>query len=473
MVLHESHTQHTLNRLLLVSICTMAPASDRANACSAFAVFYCQALSGDAVDDAVIQSKADEWQVDISTYKTKTEKIDAIVRTVGEYYWSRHAEAHKHYTSMDGKKNKKSGKSEKDVYIEQRMTAAMRDPKKLTSAELREFMADKDMIKPVSALQNVFTPARKKLQELGMTWWQAYLHTKKTQELRAQQADIIESDRKRGTVKDDIEPLTVWARPELRNPDASLGTLGIATQHLSARRRAEVHDPSHEWTKYSENEVKISYLLKKRDQPPVEPESDSDDDSDDDEVPVPIRKIDDTSFIILCLAPADDVLYAVKRIRELSSNMSTNSYGKAVSDAVDALPQLESLRNKWHFHRRFVPHNLRSTYIAYLYWMLGESGNWPKGDYLSECIAKYLGHGTLNSTTSYQRVTHVPTSAPVPAHQQEDNETEERDETEVCNESDQNDDLEIARLELAVAQAQLDLKKRMFAMKKRKFEMVV
>jgi hypothetical protein len=402
----------------------MPPAPERVQSCKEFALHFLRELNGEDVDEATIQRHCDLWGIQRGDCKSRADAVNAVGTAAGTYYWNRALQANEEYKLLT--------KDDKKEYMKERLVLSQRDMNTLTHEEQKEYLADKNMEKPVGAIQNIFSAARQQLKDDDMTWWHAYMHESKTGELRAEQQVIIDDDAEKGPVQLDLKPLQQWAIAELHNKDATIGTLGVAVQYLAGRRRTENCAEEHALTKHSEYEIKISHLLKRRGASAAH--------NSEAAVPGDIGQaaVDDTSFTILCLAPADDVLHGWERLRKLSASLTNDAYGEEVTKTVKELPVLTELREKWHFNRQFKPHNLRCVYVAHLRWMLTEAGRLPIGFSVANVIAKYLGHQDLSCTTNYNKVLHMPAAS-----------TNEEDDEE----------LELAHLNLKMAQIEVERRK--------------
>jgi hypothetical protein len=271
------------------------------------------------------------------------------------------------------------------------------------------------MQKPVKSIQNVFSAARAQLKIRGMTWYIHFINKQKTNLLRAEGEAVRDADRAKGPIACDLQPCIVWARQELHNEAATVGTLGIAVSLLIGRRGCEIR---YKYKKHSEFEILISHLAKQRGALIVESDEDLDEEDDADkentvqEAVPPELKLGDSSFVILCLAPADDVLIAIAKLCEMIelAGLSEKKYSKQLANALPHIEVMQPIIDTWHFHRQFVPHNNRCVYVAYLQWMLGEQGRWPKGHHTAACIKKYLGHKSMDAATNYYKVVHSPAS---------------------------------------------------------------
>jgi hypothetical protein len=407
----------------------------RDDACFRFAMHFLRDLSGDpnSIEDNILDSKAQLWEVEETA--TEAQRVDAIVAAAAEFYWDRAAAAFQEYSKLNAK--------EQAAFVQARTKLSKRDPLQLSDEELKIYMADKDMEKPISSIQNTFTRVRVRLAADGMTWWKSFIDSSGTQEKRDEQQRNIDDDNALGSVDIDLQPLTEWALHVLQKEDSTVGELAVAVGHTFGRRKTEISDDDHTVSKHTNLELKISHLLKKRykyDMP-----------------------LDDKSFTVLCLVPADDVLRGLNRLRELTKDMKESAYYRETYGAVNYLQVLDPIRKAWPFKHPFVLHNLRSTYIAHLQKMLSDQSLWPEGKAVAQCIKKYLGHGCLNSSQHYQRVCHVPD---VP--QEVDAGTKENDQHDVvavANESDENEqydqlEMDMAELQLLLAQKKIELLKK-------------
>jgi hypothetical protein len=392
----------------------MAPATGRVEACCRFARHFLGSLT---TEDAVTAA-AELWRVDLARYDTDDARLKAIVEAAGTWYWDRALACYGEWvalgdtnTSEEQQKEKKGPTAAQQAYVKAKKARKPLDLEKASPHEARVYLADHGMEKPISAVQNLFTNVKKQLTKEGLTWAHHFTNTTQTTALRSKGQERVNADAALGTLKFDLGPIVEWACTELLNPRATMRTLGHALGAVTGRRRVEVKE--HGITKYSKYELKITHLAKKR----VSVNRDTDDDDDEDDDWIPSVPLGDNSFIILCLAPADDIMFALDKLRQLSAGINLETYGAQVIKEMDNIEVLTPFRAAWSefgFNRRFVPHNHRCIYIAYLHWNLGEQGLWPKDEMMALCIQKYLGHSSLNTSTNYYKLKHVP-AAPAAA----------------------------------------------------------
>jgi hypothetical protein len=386
---------------------------------------YLKHLSGDDVSDKTIAVDAALWGVDLSKFKTRHDKVLAIASAVACYSWDRADDNYAEYTLLPD--------DAKDFWVKRREINSARDMEKLpdemqaflkehglekpvhssqlSADEMKAYMADRGMELPVKAIQNVFTQIRKGLNELGMTWVSGYIHEKRTKELKAEQAQVAEADFMKGPIKRDSRPLTAWADEELLSPSDDVGQIAVAFEHSTGLRCDEGSSPKYIVTKHSEYGIYISDLGKKRagssnSSSEIESGSESSEITGYDFTRGSLQT-DDGRYIVVCLAPADNVIAALTKLRELSSSMSQSTYYKRVRRALDTLDVLAPLREAWHFNKGFTLHAMRSTYIDALLYKLGSLGLWPEGAAQAEFTKKFLHHEDLRSSTAYGRMMHV------------------------------------------------------------------
>lgn len=350
---------------------------DRVEGCCRYARHFLRSLSPD--DDDALSAAAAFWCVDTEQYKTGATLLNAIVTAAAEWYWDRAVECYDTWSSLD--------KDDRTAYVAARhVLSKERNLSTLSPEDARTHLADMGMEKPIGAsIKNLFPKAKEKLHAEGMTWTRSFTHKKQTQADKERQNLVVAADIARGALDFDLEPIVTWARSELRRPAATPGTLGNATEVVTGRRCEELR--KYLMTKHSEYEIKISQLAKTR------KEGSGD---------------DDASFIIRCLAPADDILFAVDRLQTQTAGMVQNRYNKMVIAACRSTPVFEPLADAWHFHAKLVPHNNRCIYVSYLYWQLIQSGELPKNANMAVFIMKALGHSSLDSTPNYDMLRHVP-----------------------------------------------------------------
>jgi hypothetical protein len=385
----------------------MAPATGRIDACCRFARHFLGSLT---TEDAVAAA-AELWRVDLERYNTEDARLKAIVEAAGTWYWDRALVCYDEWvalgdTDTSEQKKKQGPTAAQQAYVKAKKARKPLDLETASPQEARVYLADHGMEKPMSSVQNVFTDVKKRLIGEGLTWAHHFTNTTQTTALRSKGEERVDADAALGTLKFDLGPIVEWACTELLHPCATMRTLAHALGDVTGRRRVELK--KHGITKYSKYELKITHLAKKR----VSVSKDTDDDDEDDGW-IPSVPLDDNSFIILCLAPADDILFALDKLRQLSAGISVETYGAQVIKEMDNIEVLTPFRAAWSefgFHRRFVPHNHRCIYIAYLHWNLGEQGLWPKDEMMAKCIQKYLGHSSLNTSTNYYKLKHVPAS---------------------------------------------------------------
>jgi Telomere resolvase len=348
----------------------------RIEGCCRYARRFLGSLSPD--DGDALIAAAQFWCVDTEQYTTGATLLNAIVSAAAEWYWDRALECYNTWSPLD-----KAGRA---AYVDARVVlSSERDLNTLSAEEARVYLADMGMEKPVGAsIKNLFPKAKARLHAEGMKWTRCFTHKEQTQVDKKKQKLVVEANVARGALDFDLEPIVIWARRELRRPAATPGTLGNATEIVTGRRCEELR--KYKMTKHSEYEIRISQLAKTR-------KKDGD---------------EDKSFIIRCLAPADDILFAIERLHTQTAGMKQNRYNKLVIAACRSTPVFEPLADAWHFHAELVPHNNRCIYVSYLYWHLTESGELPKNANMAVYIMWALGHSSLASTPNYDMLRHVP-----------------------------------------------------------------
>jgi Telomere resolvase len=349
---------------------------DRIEGCCRYARHFLGSLSPD--DGDALTAAAAFWGVDTEQYKTGVTLLNAIVSAAAEWYWDRAVECYGAWSSLD--------KDDRTAYVNARVVLTRkRDLDTLSPEEARVHLADWGMEKPIGAsIKNLFPQAKTRLHAEGMKWTRSFTHKEQTQVDKKKQKLVVDADIARGALDFDLEPIVTWARSELRRPAATPGTLGNAIEVLTGRRCEELQ--KYDMTKHSENETRISELAKTR-------KKDAD---------------EDRSFVIRCLAPADDILFAVEKLHTQTAGMTQNRYNQLVIAACRSTPVFKPLAVAWHFHADLVPHNNRCVYVSYLYWQLIESGELPKNANMAVFIMKALGHSSLESTPNYDLLRHVP-----------------------------------------------------------------
>eukprot|EP00953_Heterococcus_sp_UTEX-ZZ885_P017400 9735-Heterococcus_DN1.PRE.1 len=349
---------------------------DRVNGCCRYARHFLESLSVD--DNDGLLAAAAFWNVDTEQYTTGVALLNAIVSAAAEWYWDRAVECYGTWSSLN--------KDDRAAYVDARVVLTkQRDLDTLSPEQARVHLADWDMEKPIGAsIKNLFPKVKEQLHAEGMKWTRSFTHKAQTQVEKKKRKLVVDANVARGALDFDLEPIVIWARSELRRPAATPGTLGNAAEVVAGRRCEELR--KYKMTKHSENEIRISSLAKTR-------KKDGD---------------EDKSFIIRCLAPADDVLSAVEKLHTQTAGMKQNRFNKLVIAAHRRIPVFEPLADAWHFNAELVPHNNRCIYVSYLYWQMIESGELPKNANMAEFIKWALGHSSLESTLNYDLLRHVP-----------------------------------------------------------------
>jgi Telomere resolvase len=409
---------------------------DRIEGCCRYARHFLKSLSVD--DNDGLLAAAAFWGVDTEQYTTGAALLSAIVSAAAEWYWDRAVECHKTWSSLD--------KDDRTAYVDARVVLTReRDLDTLSPEDARVHLADWDMEKPIGAsIKNLFPKVKEQLHAEGMKWTRSFTHKAQTQVDKKKQKLVVKANVARGALDFDLEPIVTWARRELCRLAATPGTLGNAAEVVTGRRCEELL--KYLLTKYSEYEIRISSLAKTRNK-------------DGDE---------DKSFIIRCLAPADDILSAVEKLHTQTAGMKQNRYNKLVITAHRRIPVFEPLADAWHFNAELVPHNNRCVYVSYLYWQMIESGELPKNANIAAFIMWALGHSSLESTLNYDLLRHVPAvkaveSAPAATEEEqtpEDEQTPDEEQapavtTDIDSDSEAEDiaidqkKIELAQMELA------------------------
>jgi hypothetical protein len=420
--------------------------------CADTAMRYLKDLSGFDVSDETFAASAELWNVDLSGFdclkgdQKTAARASAIANEVGSYMCTRADANYAEYKLIpdaDEKAmwvNKRLINSARDeltpemkAFLEEHGLEAPVKSSELSAEEMKGYLADREMETPVASLLKKFAPIRKQLEAEGMTWWKAFTHKEGTAANKAAQEQISEDDVMKGPIKGDSRPLTAWASEQILSPPDDVGQLAVASGHSTGLRPNEASSDEYIVTKHSEFGICISGLGKKRAGSSSSSSSSSSDSESSEITGYEFTKgklqTADGRYIVVCLSPADNVIAALTKLRELSRAMSRSNYYKRVRTTMDTLDALAPIRDNWHFTKGFALHAMRSTYVDALHHKLGSLGLWPEGALKAEFTKKFLHHDDLGSSTAYGRMQHVESDDETPTESDEETPTESEQET--------------------------------------------
>lgn len=263
--------------------------------------------------------------------------------------------------------------------------------KLLTSEkEVRDSMADAAHITPLRRPNKLLNDVRSILKSRNYEWADSFISPS------INKAEREESDRKRiehrnkGVLRVDLQPVVDWALKVLSTPTQNKpGELATALSIAGGRRSVELVSPRFIMARASKNRVVMNTQAKQQNEKQL-------------------------YFETLCSASIfvarREQLQGMYTWGDLKQNTKSLNCVKASVRQVIKGDEFEYLRQAYiKQYDRFVPHDLRKCYAAYMLHQKRTQGLLPAGEeHTLEYIQSLLGHSNLESSRTYNRLSHAP-----------------------------------------------------------------
>lgn len=362
----------------------------RIDACYDYAVFFLNGLSPATIDEQALFWGIDpdlvqDWfsrqspdHVRQTAFKDLTffNKRRVVCNACATYYAERLMEYSRAYTaaSDDARLNMR----------EQRVVLQNRVPQSYD--ESRQVLADSANITPLKRPNHILNVVRKQLREKGIEWADSFISPTVNKQERLVSEARRDNARAKGVVRTDLTRVIDWALATVaKRSGVSEPQLTVALGVLGGRRQVELVSPKYVMEKVGKHRVRMSGQAKQVNDKPV-------------------------LFDTICTATVFiRRIEALRNMRDFTQNNNVFSLQNKCATYLRGCEAFADLREKYLAqYDRFVVHDLRKVYVAYLLWTMQRDGKLPMGEeHRLEYIQLVLGHSTIESSRTYNRLTHV------------------------------------------------------------------